>query len=235
MELVLHRGTSFGRGVKVLPDSVDIPELKKLKDQLGKICALSDSGNSLSDSDLLRADEQCQDVYNKDRDKLQKGDNIGRGETVDNERPSTSREDYNVERKQTENQSSVQRRPVTLKGTNLKRKHHGDNSNEDAQIIEIHSRDSGSVHTIESVVSDNNESVATKIDKSKLQRQELEINPSQHIESVEDEGRSQRQSGSLQRCMLKTSTGEYCLVSIKVDTHDQGCGIIKFYYLSMDK
>ena len=197
VELVLHRGTSFGRGVKLLPTDVGLPELKKLKEALRRICAISDSGGSLSDTALLRAAEECQ-----------KGDNSKRGEVRDGERPSTSRNN-NIERKQVE---SVQKqtRSVVSKGSNHKRKQNDDESSEDVQIIEsVPSPDSDSVQIIDSVNSDERVPSGSKISHSKRQRQDLDINPSQHIESVENSGRSLNQPSSSGRCMLKTSTGEH--------------------------
>ena len=48
VELVLHRGTSFGRGVKVLDATANIVELGKLKQDLQKIIAQYASQTSMN-------------------------------------------------------------------------------------------------------------------------------------------------------------------------------------------
>ena len=70
VELVLHRGTSFGRGVKVLDANADLPELSKLKKDLDKILTQYESQESLNDSELVRAAENVHGS-NAERDQLQ--------------------------------------------------------------------------------------------------------------------------------------------------------------------
>ena len=60
VELVLHRGTSFGRGVRVLDTNTNIAELGKLKQDLEKIIAQYASQTSMNDSELVRAAETVQ-------------------------------------------------------------------------------------------------------------------------------------------------------------------------------
>ena len=57
VELVLHRGTSFGRGVKVLDTDAGITELGRLRKDLEKILAQYGSQESMNDSELVRAAE----------------------------------------------------------------------------------------------------------------------------------------------------------------------------------
>ena len=303
VELVLHRGTSFGRGVRILAADASIAELKKLREDLEKICIHSqtDSQDSLSDSVLLRADDN---VNNKtEREKIQKGGNIDKDNKTDAERPSTSRDGIvqneetagnsiesvqiiesvgtgdrpsaNKERFQTDNQTesgsgesvqiieSVQSETKQSKAKESVQKENqtDSESGESVQIIEsvqnegtpsipnsAHMQkqtDSGSgksVHIVESSgtkarvsaakltslkrkqdVENSNENVkaikyvqtedhasasTTDTDSSKRHRQELNIAFAQNTDTVEADSSSERQSGSLQRCVLKTATSE---------------------------